>query len=115
MKFKLFIIKHRLVSILLAIAILVSAVAPTMSLALALVNDMSWDGSVASKYEVGSGTVSDPYVITNADELALLAKTALEDGASTADKYYKLGADIVLNESLNENSRVWSLSVQRYI
>lgn len=55
-------------------------------------NDM-WDGvSVAESYAAGSGTATDPYLISSGAELKLLAA----DG-DTAGKYYRLVCDIDLN------------------
>ncbi len=73
-----------------------------------------WDGTVAESFAGGSGILSDPYLISTPQELALAItqsgttqKTVTgEDGAETTEtvnepyygSYYKLTADIYLNE-----------------
>ena len=57
-----------------------------------------WDGSVASSYRDGSGTFSDPYIISNGSELALFA-SSLESNDYN-DTYFALGNDIILNDGL---------------
>ena len=57
----------------------------------------AWDGSVASSFESGSGSKSDPYIIKNASQLAYLSKT-VSSGESYEGKYIKLISDIVLND-----------------
>ena len=50
-----------------------------------------WDGSVASKFASGTGTKADPYIISNAAELAYFGTQY--NGSSS---YYKITADIDL-------------------
>lgn len=54
--------------------------------------DHVWDGSVATTLQ-GSGTETDPYLISNGAELAYAVKNGTEL------KYYKLTADIYLNDT----------------
>ncbi len=61
-----------------------------------------WGGSVADGFESGSGTESDPYVITTAEQLAYLAKT-VNEGNDYSGKYILLGNDIFLNDVSSEN------------
>ncbi len=61
-----------------------------------------WGGSVAEGFESGSGTESDPYVITTAEQLAYLAKT-VNEGNDYSGKYILLGNDIFLNDVSAEN------------
>lgn len=57
-----------------------------------------WDGKVATGYAGGSGTETDPYIIETARQLAYLIKHDVIDAVgSTYGKYYKLAADIYLN------------------
>ena len=58
----------------------------------------AWDGTVASSFDGGSGTESDPYRIANGAQLAYLAKVVNYnlDGINTADTYYVLTSDINL-------------------
>lgn len=62
----------------------------------------AWSGNVAVVYASGTGTASDPYVIENAEQLALLVK-----GGDSAGKYYVLAADIILNDSLTDSPIAW--------
>lgn len=60
-----------------------------------------WEGDIATEYAGGSGTVSDPYLISTPEQLALLVTTS---GADTSNKYYRLTADMYLN---NTNDPDW--------
>lgn len=61
-----------------------------------------WDGEVATGYSGGSGTETDPYIIETARQLAYLIKHDVVDSAgATNGKYYKLAADIYLNDVSN--------------
>ena len=59
-----------------------------------------WMGDVADSFAGGSGTQEDPYLISNGDELAYLAKLTMANGVKTKGVYYKLTADIILNEDV---------------
>ena len=70
-----------------------------------------WNGSVATGFQSGEGTSSDPYIIAYASQLAYLAKTVNSEKDTFKGKYIKLTADINLNniewqpigrESLND-------------
>lgn len=50
-----------------------------------------WDGKIATSFSSGSGSKTDPFIITNGAELAFAVNS------SAADKYYKLANDIYLN------------------
>ncbi len=60
-----------------------------------------WDGNVAESFAGGSGTESDPYLISNGSELAL---AITQSGTNTEGNelyygcYYKLTKDIYLND-----------------
>lgn len=61
-----------------------------------------WDGTSTEVYAAGSGTQADPYIIENAKQLAYLIKHDVVDSAgATNGKYYKLAADIYLNDVSN--------------
>lgn len=63
-----------------------------------------WNGGVAEMYDAGTGTQADPYIIASAEQLALLVKSAKEIGYNaTYNKYYKLSADIILNDVSKED------------
>ena len=59
-----------------------------------------WDGSVADSFAGGTGTESDPYLITNGSELAYLSKITKNNPSQTQGVYYKLMSNIVLNENV---------------
>ncbi len=58
-----------------------------------------WDGTASAQW-TGSGTKDDPYLISNAKQLAGLAKR-VNGGNNYGDKYFKLTADILLNDTTN--------------
>ena len=55
-----------------------------------------WDGTVASSYASGSGTQRDPYLISDARELAYLSQRT-NSGHSYAGSYFALSNSIDLN------------------
>ena len=57
-----------------------------------------WTGQIATNYAGGSGTKRDPYQIATGEQLAKLVQDT-----DTAGKYYKLTADILLNDVSKEN------------
>ena len=81
------IMKKRILSILLCCVMLVGLL-PTAALA---AGPDVWDGS--TKAPSGSGSESDPYLISTGEELAWLATLAAE-----GSYYVKLTNDIILNE-----------------
>lgn len=74
-----------------------------------------WDGKIATKYAGGTGTEEDPYIIETPQQLALMAiGTVYNEGKNggTKDEYFKLTADIYLNDTDNadwmeNNPNVW--------
>ena len=59
----------------------------------------AWDGSVATSFAGGDGSLANPYQIANAEQLAYLYKTVQTTGSSFSnDKHFKLTADIYLND-----------------
>ena len=56
-----------------------------------------WDGTVADSFAGGDGSEDNPYLISNGKELALLSKKSSEN-ESTLGVFYKLTADIYLND-----------------
>lgn len=57
-----------------------------------------WDGTVANSYHSGSGTASDPYIISNGSELAYFSSMLKTNDYS--DTYFTLSNDIVLNQGV---------------
>lgn len=61
-------------------------------------DDAIWDGTIASGFAGGSGTESDPYLISTGAQLAYLAHGINSSASNTLyDKYYKLTNSISLN------------------
>lgn len=60
-------------------------------------NEEIWDGSIAEGFAGGSGTLGDPYLISNGAQLAFLAKE-VNDGNRYYDFHFKLTDDIYLND-----------------
>ena len=60
----------------------------------------AWDGiSVATSYTAGTGTETDPFIISTESELALLAAECLDtNNAGNSGKFYKLSGDLDLGE-----------------
>lgn len=56
-----------------------------------------WDGTVASSFTSGIGTIDDPFVISTAAELAYLAEQ-VNAGLTYPGQLFSLEADIVLND-----------------
>lgn len=55
----------------------------------------SWTDHAAASYASGSGSKSDPYIITSGEELALLSKQ-VNEGLDTSNTYYKVNNTISL-------------------
>ena len=73
------------------------------------INDTTlWDGSIATSYKSGSGTSSDPYVISNGSEFAYFAQEL--NNTDYEDKYFILDNDILLNDGLFNYSKDDGLS-----
>ena len=56
-----------------------------------------WDGTIATEYAGGTGTESDPYLISSGAQLAYLAQQANASEENTSDKHFKLTCDIYLD------------------
>ena len=57
-----------------------------------------WDGSETGGFAKGSGTASDPYLISSAAELAYLAAETNRTKNSSSGEYYRLTCDIDLKD-----------------
>lgn len=57
-----------------------------------------WDGSVASSFASGNGTLQNPYIISDGSELAFLASQL--EVFDYKDTHFSLSANIVLNEGI---------------
>ncbi len=89
---------------LTALLCLLALLCPLLGSALAFAADLPgedslpiWNGGSAESY-AGSGTSGNPYLITSGEELALLAQQ-VRSGETFAGKYFRLTADIQLNET----------------
>lgn len=60
--------------------------------------DTSWSGNIATSYRSGSGTLRDPYIISDGSELAYFAQSL--ETTNYAGVYFKLGNNIVLNKGI---------------
>lgn len=58
----------------------------------------NWNGQVATSYESGTGTESDPFMIANPSQLMLVVTSTDTEG-----KYYKLANDIHINDTTTGN------------
>lgn len=101
----------RITACVLALAVLISAL--TVGVAVVAdsndtfyegVKDVPWNGQIATKFAGGNGSESNPYLIETPNQLAYLVKNDIEtvDGGSK-NKYYKLTANIYLNDIYNVN------------
>lgn len=57
-----------------------------------------WDGTTAKAFACGSGTKLSPYIILTAEQLAYLSFVVGSNDKEYKGKYFKLGADILLNK-----------------
>ena len=93
--------KFKILLILLGISIFVYAFFPTLARyknRTSYYEISEWDGSVATKYNSGTGTEIDPYIISNGSEFAYF-QSQLEH-TDYKGVYFKLGNDIVLNKGI---------------
>jgi len=104
----------KILAFLLTMALLVSSVATGIIPVSAETTDALdvWDGTIATEYAGGSGTFTDPYLISTPEQLALMATGTIYTPASTdtglskiEKKYYKLLNDIYLNDTNDVNWR----------
>lgn len=87
-----------IIFVFMFLAIFVSVGLPTIARIrnrVTLADVIPWDGEIATSYNSGVGTKSDPYIITNGNELAYFSeqlKTEDYEG-----KYFELASDIIIN------------------
>ncbi len=88
--------KIQFLSILMTMAILLTSMLFAVPAFAEGEEATGWDGTVATAFARGSGTETDPYLISSAAELAYLAKFTAEN--DTKGKYFKVTAlEIDLN------------------
>lgn len=66
-----------------------------------------WDGSIADSFASGNGSPNNPYVVSNASELAYFAATISSSNDYYEYSYITLSNDIALN---NYNAHYWILN-----
>ncbi len=76
--------------------LLVLAMLCTMMSAMIPTASAAWDGSTVSAGLVGTGTETDPYLISSENDLAFVAKQVNEGNEFYADQYLKLTVDLDL-------------------
>lgn len=100
-----------LVAILTIITIIFAAIKlyPTFSEKL---TSSIWDGSIATSFQNGDGSESNPYIITEGSEFALLFnKLKSEDSSSYFNKFYEIKNNIDFDNrdfSFIETSKTFS-------
>lgn len=83
----------------------------------------TWNGEIATKFNKGNGSEKNPYIIENADELALLAKQ-VNAGEHFKGKYFRIVNDINLNNmefpcigygsTGSRNEMTWNMNVRYF-
>ncbi|MBQ9357318.1 MAG: hypothetical protein IJT98_08540 [Prevotella sp.] len=64
------------------------------------VKAQTWDGTVASSYAGGDGSKDNPFLISNAAELAKLAADMVAEPDFSLGRYFRLTQDVVFNEGV---------------
>ena len=110
--------KTRYIAILAVIVLAVAIAIPTLSryknridINALLSDENNWDGTVATSYRNGNGTSTDPYIISNAKELAYFEKMLNE--TSYENTYFELSNDIIINNGTfdyNEENITYTLN-----
>ena len=97
--------KSRYIAILAVLVLMVAIAIPTLSryknridINALLSDENNWDGTIATSYRNGTGTSSDPYIISNAKELAYFEKMLHE--TSYENTYFELSNDIIINNGV---------------
>ena len=103
-------VTNKILSMVLSILLISSALSVALGVSAETSGNISvWDGSATTAFAGGTGTESDPYLISNGAELKYLAnqvnaKACADQTLAFAGKYFKLTADIYLNEISNYDS-----------
>lgn len=72
----------------------------TVWLSITALHAQNWDGTVAMGYAGGDGTKANPFLISNAAELARLAADVSSEKDFSLGRYFRLTQDIVFNEGV---------------
>ena len=96
MKNKKIILFFILVCSFLFITVLIPSLAKLVTSKSSINNE--WDGTIASSFNSGSGTLESPYIISSASEFAYFKESLKKDDYE--NKYIKITNDIILNAGL---------------
>ena len=100
-------VTNKILSMVLSILLISSALSATLGVSAETSGDISvWDGTAADNFAGGTGTESDPYLISNGAQLKHLAdkvnaNNGKNESTNFAGVYFKLTADIYLNDISN--------------
>lgn len=64
----------------------------------AYANDSVWNGKIATSFAGGNGSQSNPYLISNGEQLAYLSQ-CVNNGNTFSNKYFLMTNDIMLNDT----------------
>ncbi len=86
-----------LLSILVCSFLFISVLIPSLAKLVTSKNYAfnEWDGSIASSFNSGNGTIGSPYIISNASEFAYFKESLKKNDYD--NKYIKITNDIILN------------------
>lgn len=87
-----------IIFVFMFLAIFVSVGLPTIARIrnrVTLADAVPWNGEVATSYNSGAGTKSDPYIITNGNELAFFSEQLKTEDYE--NNYFELANDIIIN------------------
>lgn len=119
--------KITIISIIVISIVFINLIIPTFARFKnrnSMVNVTSWDGNIATSYRKGTGTITNPYIISNGNELAYFEKQLEENDYK--DKYFKINSDIIINPGkfvieeetlkyiLDENTYTVNLATNEY-
>ncbi len=89
-----------------AVAVGAVMTATTVTASAASTALVEWDGTAAEDFAGGTGTASDPYLISNGQELAYFIEFT-DYLADNTGEYFKLTSDILLNDSFDDSPNEW--------
>ncbi len=103
---------HKITIVIFAVIILLGVAVSIPSLAKlknrnTIHSVSSWDGTVATSYKSGDGTVDSPYIISNGNEFAFFVKQL--ESTNYEGKYFELSNDIIINSGIYSYSEVEGL------
>ncbi len=91
MKFRAFIKKHSLLVVTIAFFAIMLLAWKLISTFSVNSEDSAWDGAIAQSFKSGTGTIENPFIISNAGEYAYFKSLMESDDASVYhDKNYKI-------------------------